>query len=116
MSRAESKGVDGKILFCHFCLIFLCLYPTVNCRVNRELMFGSLLTPRELKSVASGYFLQDGILVRKLMPHGEEFVGDPNFQVVVPFKCCGLVLKLAHDGSGHLGVRKTYDRILRHFF
>ena len=26
------------------------------------------------------------------------------------------MLTLAHDGSGHLGVRKTYDRILRHFF
>ena len=38
MSRAESKGTDGKIdTVCHVCQIFLCLYPTVNCRVIREL-------------------------------------------------------------------------------
>ena len=47
---------------------------------------------------------------------GEDFVGDPIFQVVVPSKFRGYVLKLAHDGSGHLGVHKTYDRILCNFF
>ena len=87
-------------------------------RADRSLdeLFGSVLTPREVKSVASGYFLQDGILMRKWVPHGEDFVGDSIFQVVVPSKFRGYVLKLAHDGSGHLGVHKTYDRILRHFF
>ncbi|XP_030283654.1 uncharacterized protein LOC115587797 [Sparus aurata] len=123
MSCAESKGTDGKR---DTVLPFLPDFPLSvshselqsEQRADRSLdeLFGSVLTPCELKSVASGYFLQDGILVRKWMPHGEDFVGDPIFQVVVPLKFRGLVLKLAHDGSGHLGVHKTYDRILRHFF
>lgn len=60
--------------------------------------------------------MQDGVLVRKWVPHGEDFVGDPVFQVVIPSKYHGQVLKLAHDRSGHLDVCKTYDRVLRHFF
>lgn len=63
-----------------------------------------MLTLREVKSVASGYFLHDGILIRKWMPQGEDFVGDPIFQMVVPSEF--RVLRLAHDGSGHLGVHK----------
>ncbi len=50
------------------------------------------------------------------MPHGEDFIGNPIFQVVIPSKFRNHVLKLAHEGSGHLGVQKTYDRILQHFF
>ncbi len=32
------------------------------------------------------------------------------------FKFRDLVLRVAHDESGHMGVAKTCDRILRHFF
>lgn len=44
-----------------------------------EELFGSVLAAVKVKNVASGYFLQDGILVRKWVPHGEDFVGDPIF-------------------------------------
>ncbi len=38
-------------------------------------------------------------------------------QVVVPQGFCSQVLSLAHDTiSGHLGIKKTYQRILRYFF
>ena len=39
-------------------------------------------------------------------------------QLVVPSNLRGEVLKIAHDGvmSGHLGIRKTTDRILNEFF
>lgn len=39
-------------------------------------------------------------------------------QVVIPVPYRATILNVAHDNpfSGHLGVRKTYDRILRHFF
>ena len=39
---------------------------------------------------------------------------EPVFQVVVPVKCRDL--RTAHNQSGHLGVRKTYNYILRYFF
>ena len=38
------------------------------------------------------------------------------FQVVLPEKLRQSGLKVAHNESGHAGVRKTYDRLLRHFF
>lgn len=60
--------------------------------------------------------LRDSLLVKKWVPHGESFVGDPIVQIVVPEKFRESVLKVAHEGSGHLGVQKTYDRVLRHFF
>ena len=70
----------------------------------------------EVKDRAHGYFLDNGVLVRKWVPCNEVGVGHPLFQVVVPAKFRKFVLQVSHDQSGHQGVRKTYDRILRYFF
>lgn len=64
---------------------------------------------------ACGYFLQDSLLVGKWSPHAG-IIGDPVFQIIVPTKFCSAVLQIAHDESGHSGVSKTYNRVLRHFF
>lgn len=66
----------------------------------------------------SPYRLIDGILVREWFPPTQ---GDLEWnkvqQVVVPKRYRSHVLSLAHDGSsGHLGIRKTYNLILRYFF
>ncbi|XP_034567353.1 uncharacterized protein LOC117832370 [Notolabrus celidotus] len=79
-------------------------------------LFDAVLCPEEGSSAAGGYVLQGELLVRKWLAHGEDFVGEPVFQVVVPEKFRGEVLKTSHDQSGHLGVRKTYNYILRYFF
>lgn len=55
------------------------------------------------------------MLVRRWVPHGDNFVGDPNMQIVVPSKFHHTVIQTSHNLAGHLGVRKTYDRILRYF-
>ncbi len=55
-------------------------------------------------------------MLKKCSPHGEDFVGDPIVQVVVPTKFCSIVLEVAHEKSGHPGVKKTYDWVLRYFF
>lgn len=81
-----------------------------------EGLFQSVLSAGEVKNVVSGYFIQDGILLRKWLPHGEDFVCDPIFEVVVPSKLRSHVLDLAHDKLGHFGVQKTYDMVLHHFF
>ena len=59
--------------------------------------------------------LKDGLLVRKWLLHGENFVGDAVWQIVVPSKFRSAVLKASHDQSGHLGVHKTYNYILLYF-
>lgn len=123
MSQAESKEGEGVVETVLPCLPdFPLAVSHSDLRSEQradpslEELFGSVLSASEVKNVASGYFIQDGILLRKWLPHGEDFVGDPIFQVVVPSKLRSHVLELAHDRSGHFGVRKTYDKILRHFF
>lgn len=54
--------------------------------------------------------------MRKCLPHGDNFVGNPVFQIVVPSKFREEVLRTSHDQLGHLGVRNTNDYVLRYFF
>lgn len=78
-------------------------------------VFERVLSNIDGKSAAKGYLLQDDLLVRKWMPHGEDFVGNM-FHVVVLIKFREEVLRMSHDQSGHLGVRKMYDYIQNNFF
>ena len=70
--------------------------------------------------MSTGYFLQDGLLMRKWTPlHASpEEEWSAVTQIVVPSSYRAEILKLGHDNplAGHLGIRKTYDRILRNFF
>lgn len=66
------------------------------------------------------YVWKDSVLMRKWVstlsePENED---DWVYQIVVPSKFRQSVLSLAHDHlwSGHLGINKTYHRVLRHFF
>uniref|UniRef100_A0A3P9JAN5 Gypsy retrotransposon integrase-like protein 1 n=1 Tax=Oryzias latipes TaxID=8090 RepID=A0A3P9JAN5_ORYLA len=62
------------------------------------------------------YFMENGILMRRWTQHSSDL--DNTDQLVVPRNFRLQVLSLAHDSSlaGHLGVKKTYHRILRNFF
>lgn len=62
------------------------------------------------------YFLRNGLLCRK-QPINSDSLLDPRIQIVVPATFRQAVLQLSHEGvAGHMGVRKTYDRILREFY
>ncbi|KAL2087168.1 hypothetical protein ACEWY4_018227 [Coilia grayii] len=72
------------------------------------------LPVEDVNSYTSGYFVIDGVLVRKWSAYGD---ADPVLQVVVPGKFRELVLQSAHgDVAGHFGVGKTYQRLLQHFY
>lgn len=62
------------------------------------------------------FFLENGVLMRKWSPDSSEL--NVVNQVVVPKGYRLQVLSLVHDSSlaGHLGVKKTYYRVLRNFF
>lgn len=49
-------------------------------------LFEQVLAVDELTDISRGYLIQDKDLLRKWIPHGDHFVGDPVFQVVVPTK------------------------------
>lgn len=53
--------------------------------------------------------------MRKWVPCEGDFVGELVFQIAGPELFWDTVLKIAHNESGHLGVRKSYDRVQRLF-
>nr|XP_033966242.1 uncharacterized protein LOC117466868 [Pseudochaenichthys georgianus] len=82
-----------------------------------QALYSQVLPDEEFRSAARGYFLQDGLLVRKWVPQGDCFMGEEVVQVVLPSKLRLTVLQTAHDGiAGHLGVKKTYNRVGRYFY
>ena len=89
---------------------------------DKELLdlFKIALTPVEAEKVSVGYLIKDDILMRNWSPTAcdNNEKGETVYQIVVPTVHRREVLELAHDlrVSGHLGVRKTYNRVLQHFF
>ncbi|XP_048044029.1 uncharacterized protein LOC125266937 isoform X1 [Megalobrama amblycephala] len=68
------------------------------------------------KETSSFYFFKDGLLCRRQPVSLDTFL-DPRIQIVVPRTFHQAILQLSHQGlAGHMGVRKTYDRILRKFY
>lgn len=77
----------------------------------------------------ASYFLEDGVLMRKWTAHpsltadvegscSDDGDWSTTYQIVVPLEYRHYVVSLAHEHplSGHLGVTKTYNKILNHFF
>ncbi|KAI2644597.1 Retrovirus-related Pol polyprotein [Labeo rohita] len=65
------------------------------------------------------FLVKDGLLMRKWRKsNSTESEWNFVYQVVVPTIFRPQVLSLAHDHTlaGHLGITKTYNRILQHFF
>ncbi|CAJ1087392.1 uncharacterized protein LOC118469438 [Xyrichtys novacula] len=79
--------------------------------------FKSVVSADKASGETVSYLMNKDILVRKWTPA----VSDCEYsalQVVVPFVYRQHVLSVAHESkwSGHLGVNKTYNLILKHFF
>ena len=74
-------------------------------------LFQLTLPKEELDKVATGYYVNNGILMRKWrppkVPSNEEW--SVLEQIVVPKVYHGEILKLAHESpmGGHLGINKT---------
>uniref|UniRef100_H3BXP7 Gypsy retrotransposon integrase-like protein 1 n=1 Tax=Tetraodon nigroviridis TaxID=99883 RepID=H3BXP7_TETNG len=83
-------------------------------------LFEEAITGDKVNSMSTGYFMRDGVLLRKWTPLSVSPVEEWSVvsQIVAPSPYRAEILKMAHDNpfSGHLGVKKTYNRILRHFF
>jgi hypothetical protein len=78
------------------------------------------LTPQEAEEVPVCFYKQDGVLMRKWRPHDAPANDEWQVvhQIVVPKVYREQVISIAHDSpmAGHLGVRKTHDRIMNHFW
>ncbi len=126
MSRVEPELSDGKPDDTNFEAPSLSDFPLSVLKselvqeqsvdLSLKEIFDCVLPAAEVHSAASGYLLQSGLLFRKWVAVGGDCVGEAVFQLVVLAKFRPLVLKAAHDESGHFGVKKTYLNILKHFF
>jgi len=81
-------------------------------------VFNSAVSLDSVKDQKVAYFRENELLMRKWCSNTNDSEWNVVYQVVVPFPYRKHVLCLAHDHqlAGHLGITKTYDRILRHFF
>ncbi len=72
----------------------------------------------ELNEDRVEYYLHNGVLFRKWRNRDDITDGCFIKQIVVPVQLRAKVLHMAHDRSfaGHLGVKKTLDRLLQNFF
>ena len=83
-------------------------------------LFQMATADSEIDQVPTCYYLKNGILMRKYRP--PEISADDEWQVkhqiVVPKSYRQEILSLAHETplAGHLGVNKTYNKILNHFY
>jgi len=79
----------------------------------------AVVSAEAAKERNTAYFVDKGLLMRKWCSKVEEDL-DWNviYQVVVPTQYRSQVLCLAHEHllSGHLGITKTYQRVLQYFF
>lgn len=77
-----------------------------------------MIAKSDLPDHAVAYFLDDGVLMRKWSPENLKHDWSAVFQVVLPKSYRDYVLSVAHDHelSGHLGIKKTYNNLLKHFF
>ena len=80
--------------------------------------FSSVVSADKAKGEKVAYLLDSGILMRKWSPPLSDSDWSTVYQIVVPSVYRSHVLSVAHESqwSGHLGVTKTYQLILKHFF
>ena len=83
-------------------------------------LLSNALPPEEAAKVGECFYLKSGILMRKWRPPNAPV--DQEWQVfhqiVVPTIYRGSIISLAHDTpmAGHLGINKTYQKILNYFY
>ncbi|XP_030229035.1 uncharacterized protein si:ch73-60h1.1 isoform X1 [Gadus morhua] len=104
--------------------VFVPELPPLAVRVDSEIIGAQKNGPSLEKYFAfatdqaeHGYSIKDGLLVCMWSPQEDTGGADQVLQVVMPVEYRDVGLKTAQgDASGLFGVRKTYNRVLQHFY
>ena len=82
--------------------------------------FFNLSSLEEMNDLSECYFLSSGVLMRKWRPPEVPAQDEWRvfYQIVVPSELRSTILKYAHESpmAGHLGISKTKEKILAHFY
>ena len=85
-----------------------------------KILANNCLTEEESYELPVCYFLKDGVLMRKWRPSTTPVDDEWEnvYQIVMPKQYRIEIIKTAHSqrASGHFGVTKTYNKIIKHFF
>lgn len=82
-------------------------------------LFSSVVSAEQLDNVRVAYYMDQDVLMRKWSPYS---IDNNNlndvYQIVLPQGYRSQLVAVAHESqwSGHFGVTKTYQLILKHFF
>lgn len=82
-------------------------------------LFQSVVSDKQRDNSHVCYFLDDGLLMRKWSPYASlNLTLNAIYQIVVPISYRESILAVAHESnwSGHLGVTKIYQSLLKQFF
>lgn len=123
VTRARTVDVSGGLSGTK------CFFPVLPSAFNRNdfisaqkadeslsALLAESLPENKWSSAERSYFMCAGLLVHKFTVYFDE-LSETLSQIVVPKVFRDQVLKTAHgDGGGHFGVRKTYNRLLQHFY
>ena len=95
----------------------------IEAQRNDELLiklWDDTVPEEEVQEEASCFYVKNGVLMRKWRPPEAKPIDDWRVchQIVMPKVYQNVILQLGHDNplSGHMGIRKTYDRITKHFY
>lgn len=95
----------------------LCAAQKVDPTLKRY--FSGVVSADKARAEQVAFYVNDGVLMRKWCP---VVLPDADWnvvhQIVIPSSYRKHILALAHEGSwaGHLGVTKTYQNVLKHFY
>jgi len=83
-----------------------------------QTFYDRLTDTSNIDNFSTCYYLQSGVLMRKYKPYNisADDTSKIVHQIVIPKPLRTDVLNIAHDISGHLGVNKSYHKILAHFY
>ena len=88
--------------------------------VNIARLREQAVTEPEAEKLAVCYYIKDDLLMRKWTPSDDQINEgwSETHQIIVPNRYRNDILRIAHDlpYSGHMGVSKTYRRVLPYFF
>ena len=83
-------------------------------------LFKLVSPPVELDKVSVGYYVRNGVRMRKWRPPNAPASKEWSviYQIVMPKVYQSEILKLAHESlmDSHLGINKTYNKITQHFY
>jgi len=83
-------------------------------------LWDDALSEEEAQGEASCFYVKNGVLMRKWRPPETKPIDEWKtcHQIVVPYEYRKLILQLGHDNplSGHMGVRRTFTRVTKHFY